>query len=245
MKSMLMVGDDVPQVRTAIQTFASLLKQDHIAIKTVFIPLGSGASTVAADIQGAGGNSVNAWFFAGDQATCASVFGYQMQAGIHPLTMGSECIGAAFKQLTGGSYTPNGLIFPDFGWSVFLPHERPLQEAINAQIEKAVPNDPQPDSASLGFTQTLNMIRAMNAAGNNLSTQGIATAIRNLKAPVADNIGQLDCGGFSYLPTICGNEVGLLQSTSKGYVRLSPTAQIPAIKVWSFQSLRSAYKYRR
>jgi hypothetical protein len=233
-KSMLLIGDNVPAVKTAIESFSAELKQDKITTKTVFINPGSGASTVASDIEGARGNSINTWFVASDQATCAAIFSYQMQARIHPLTMGSECIGPAFKQLTGGSDTPTGLIFPDYGWNVFLPQEHPLQEVINAQIAKALPNDPQPDSAAFGYTEVLNMIRAMNAAGGNLSTQGIAAAIRGMKAPIAGNMGSIDCGALSYLPTVCGNEVGLVQATGKGYVRLSPTAQIPVLKVWNF-----------
>lgn len=230
-KSMLLIGDDNPAVKLGIQAFAGELAQYHIATKTAFIVPGSGASAVASDIQGAGGNTINTWFIFADGATCASIFGYQQSAGIHPLTMGQECIGAAFKPLTGGNYAPNGLIFNDFGWDVFLPAEHPLQQAIDAEVAKAIPGDPDPDSTSIAFTDVLNMIRAMNTAGGNLTAQGIGTAIRTMKSPIAGTLGGLDCGGNAFFPTICGNQVGLVQVKGNGFVRLAPSALIPAFTV--------------
>jgi branched-chain amino acid transport system substrate-binding protein len=230
-KSLLMIGDDNPAVHLAVQAFAGTLAQDHIATKSAFIKAGSGASTVAADIQGAGGNSISTWFIFADQVTCASIFAYQQTAGIHPLTMGQDCIGAAFKPLTGGSYAPSGLIFNDFGWNVFLPQEHQLQQVMNAEVAKALPNNPSPDAAATAFTDVLNMIRAMNAAGGNLTTQGIANAIRTMQAPIAGTLGSLDCGGNPFFPTICGNQVGLVQARGKSFVRLAPSAQMPAFTV--------------
>jgi branched-chain amino acid transport system substrate-binding protein len=230
-KSMLLIGDDNPAVKLGIQEFAGELAQYHIATKTAYIVAGSGASTVASDIQGAGGNTINTWFIFADEATCASIFGYQQTAGIHPLTMGQECIGAEFKPLTGGNYAPNGLIFNDFGWNVFLPGEHPLQQVIDAEVAKAIPNNPDPDTASTSFTDVLNMVRAMNAAGGNPTTQGIATAIRAMKAPIAGTLGGLDCGTNPFFPTICGNQVGLVQAKGKGFARLAPSALIPAFTV--------------
>ena len=234
-KNMLLIGEDDPAVRNSFTTFAKILSAYHVTTKSVFIAPGSGNSTIAADIQAAGGANYASWFISSDEPTCAGVFAYQSQAGLHPVTLGEECTGAVFQSISGRD-TPDNLIFPDLGWNVFLPTEHPVQEFINKQIVAAIPNDTDPYSSAIGYTNVLNMVRAMNAAGGNLSTAGIAGAIRNLKTPIAGNLGGYDCGAVAGFPTICGNEVGLIKSSSTGYTRLSPSSSVPALQVWQFKA---------
>jgi branched-chain amino acid transport system substrate-binding protein len=233
-KNMLLIGEQDPAVVNSFKTFAAILAQYKVTTKSVFIQPGSGDSTVAADIQAAGGANYQSWFISSDEPTCAGVFAYQSQAGLHPVTLGEECTGAVFQRISGRD-TPDNLIFPDLGWNVFLPTEHPVQELINKQIAASIPNDSDPYSAAIGYTNVLNMIRAMNAAGGNLTTQGIATAIKGLKTPIAGNLGGYNCGAVPNFPTICGNEVGLIKSSAAGYTRISPSSAVPALQVWQFK----------
>lgn len=234
-KKMLLIGEDDPAVRTGFTSFAQLLTADSVQSKSVFIKPGAGASQVAASIQGAGGNSYDGWFVSSDESICANLFQYAQQAGITPLITGSECNGALFKA-QGGSYAPKGLVFADLGWNVFLPQETPQQNAINYAMAAGVPAGNDPYSEAIAYYNVLNMVRAMNAAGTNLTTQGIATAIRGLKTPILGNLGNFDCGAVANFPTICGDAVGLVKSTGTGYVRVSPTASVPQLQVWQFKS---------
>jgi len=234
-KKMLLIGEDDPAVRIGFTSFAKLLTADGVQSKSVFIKPGAGASQVAADIQGASGNSYGGWFVSSDESVCANVFQYAQQAGITPLITGQECNGALFKAQD-GSYAPKGLVFPDLGWNVFLPQETPQQNAINYAMAAGVPAGNDPYSEAIAYYNVLNMVRAMNAAGTNLTTQGVATAIRGLKTPILGNLGNFDCGAVAGFPTICGDAVGLVKSTGTGYVRVSPTASVPQLQVWRFKS---------
>jgi ABC-type branched-subunit amino acid transport system substrate-binding protein len=234
-KKMLLIGEDDPAVRTGFTSFAAQLTADGVQSKSVFITPGAGASQVAADLQGAGASSDDGWFISSDEETCSNIFQYAQQAGAPSLIMGQECNGALFKS-EDGSYAPKGLIFADLGWNVFLPQESTLQNAINYAMVAGVPSGNDPYSEAIAYYNVLNTVRAMNAAGSGLSTQGIATAIRNLKTPILGNLGNYDCGGVAGFPTICGNAVGLVKYTGTGYVRISPTSSVPLLKVWQFQS---------
>jgi branched-chain amino acid transport system substrate-binding protein len=232
-KNMLLIGEDDPAVRNSFGTFAKVLAAYQVKTKSVFIAPGSGNSTVAADLQAVGAANFGGWLISSDEPTCAAIFAYQSQAGLNPITTGQACTGAVFRPISGRD-TPTNLIFPDLGWNVFLPTEHPVQEAVNKQIA-IIPGDNDAFSAAIGYINVLNMVRAMNSAGTDLSTKGIATAIRGLKTPVAGNLGGYDCGAVPGFPTICGNEVGLIKSSSTGYSRLSPSSAVPALQVWQFQ----------
>jgi branched-chain amino acid transport system substrate-binding protein len=234
-KKMLLIGENDPAVRIGFTSFAKLLTADGVQSKSVFITPGAGASQVAADIQGASGNSYDGWFISSDEQVCANVFQYAQQAGATPLIIGQECNGALFKAQD-GSYAPKGLIFSDLGWNIFLPQETSLQNAINYAIVAGLPTGNDPYSENIVYDMVLNTVRAMTVASGDLSTQGIATAIRGLKTPVVGNLGDYNCGAVAGYPTICGDGIGLVKSTGTGYERVSPTSAVPLLKVWQFQS---------
>ena len=235
-KTMLLVGDNDPAVKAGITAFQGELSQFHITTKAAFINVGSGASQVAADIQGTGAANSDAWFMLTDEGTCASVYSYLKSTGLHPLIMGAECAGADFKPLTGGNYAATGLLTSSTGADIWLPTETPLMNAIYNEMNRAIPNVAAPDSASGGYITMFNLFRAMNAAGTNQTAQGIATAVRGLKAPILGNIGSINCGAVPNFSTICGAYSGLIQNHGATWTCLSPTAQIPAIQVWQFKS---------
>lgn len=234
-KKMLLIGENDPAVRIGFTTFAGMFAADGVKTKSIFITPGAGASQVAAAIQGAGGNSYDGWFVASDEQMCANIVQYGQQAGVTPLIIGSQCNGAIFKAQD-GSYAPKGLVFPDLGWNIFLPQETQLQDAINDAIVAGLPSGNDPASENIVYDMVLNTVRAMTAAGGDLSTQGIATAIRGLTTPVVGNLGDYHCGAVAGFPTICGDGIGLLKYDGTGYVRLSPTSAVPMLKVWQFKA---------
>ena len=234
-KTMTLIGINVPAVRTGITSFENELAAFHITTKATYINPGAGASEVASEIQIAGGATSDAWFILSDINTCINIMTYKQSAGLHPLIMGAQCTGAAMKPLTGGAFAPNGLITVDNGWSYFLPQEHQLQQLANNQVN-TIPNDPSPDGAATGWLTAMNLFRAMNATATDLSTQSISNAIKGLQPPIAGNIGPINCGAVANFPTACGNMQGLIQARGSSWVRLSPTSQIPAFQVWQFQS---------
>jgi hypothetical protein len=160
---------------------------------------------------------------------------YKKQANLHPIIIGAECVGAPMKAIN-GAYAPDGLISSDYGVTFWLPSENPIEQVVDQQVAVASPNDTSPDSIALGFEQTLNLVRAMNSATDDSSSQSIATAIRTMPTPILDNIGSSNCGAAPLFVTICGNQVGLIQAKGNGWVRLSPTSQLPAFTVWQFKT---------
>ena len=235
-KSILFIGDNVPAAKTGIQSFQGQLAQYHIPTKAVYVDPSAGAAQVASNIQSAGGASADVWFMLSDLNMCVNAMSYKFSAGLHPVVMGAQCIGSAMKAITGGAYAPDGLIETNTGETYWLPQESPIQQVINTTIDRAVPNDPSPDAVSLAFQQILNLIRAMNAATDEQSSQSIATAIRNLAPPIIDNLGPIRCGAVPLFATLCGQQIGLIEAKGKSWVRLSPTAQVPVFTVWQFKA---------
>jgi branched-chain amino acid transport system substrate-binding protein len=239
-KNILFVADKDPATTLAIQTFEGQLKQYNIPTKAIYLTPGAGEAQDAAQIQGGGGNTASVWFFLTDIDTCVNAIQYAQQANVSPVLIGAECIGSAMKPVT-GAYAPKGLVQDFFGASYWLPEASgslaPVQELINAVINQKQPNPVSPDSISLGFEQTLNLIKAMNAATDDTSTQAISTAIKGLQAPVLDNIGTLSCGNVPTFVTLCGNQVGLIETQGNDkWTLLSPTNSLPVYTVWNFKS---------
>lgn len=81
---------------------------------------------------------------------------------------------------------------------------------IDAVIQKKQPNDVSPESVSLAFEQTLNLIEAMNSAAEDGSSASVATAIRAMQVPLFDDIDSLSCGHVPLYVTLCGGQVGLM-----------------------------------
>jgi hypothetical protein len=160
---------------------------------------------------------------------------YAKQAHLHPLLAGAECVGKPM-QAVNGAYAPDGLISSDYGLTYWIPSENPIGEVIDQQVDQVSPNDPAPDSIALGFAQSLNLFRALNSASDVNSVQSIATALTSMPSPILDNIGSSSCGNAPLFVTICGNQVGLIQAKGSSWVRLSPTAQLPAFTVWQFKT---------
>jgi len=234
-KKMLLLSLNDPNARAGVAEFAGALKSDGVATKSVFITPGAGASQVAADIQGAGGSGYDGWYISSDEQTCVNIVQYATQSGLKPLIVGEQCNGPIFKSTT-GNYAPKDVVFPDLDWSVWLPQESQLQDAINYAASEEIPNGTDPESEAIGFYNVLDAVRAMNTTPTSLTTDSIASAIRGLKAPILGNGGGFDCGGMSALPTICGDSVGMVEFNGTKYVRLAPTSSVPLFKIWTFQS---------
>lgn len=234
-KKILFIADTAPAAKAGIQTFQGQLKQYNIPTSAVYLTAGAGAAQDAAQVQGAGGNSADVWFMLTDLNTCLNAMLYKKQANLHPLLAGAECVGKPMQAIDGG-YAPDGLISSDFGITFWLPSENPIGEVVDQQVALVSPNDPAPDSIALGFEQSLNLFRALNAASDVTSVPAIATAISTMPTPILDNIGSISCGNSPLFVTICGNQVGLIQSKGSSWVRLSPTSQLPAFTVWQFKT---------
>lgn len=233
-KKMLLIGEDDPAVRQGYAGLAKELQGYGVQTKAVYTEPGAGASQIAADLQAVDATSYDGWFNSSDEQTCANVYAYAQQAGMPKLLTGSECNGSLFKAQY-GSWSPKDLVFPDLGWNVFLPNETPQQDAINYAISEGVPTGNDPYSEGIAFYTVLDTVRAMNAAGSNQTTAGIAAAIRGLKAPILGNVGSgFDCGAVANYPTICGDAIGLIEYTGTSYARISPTKAVPQLQVWQF-----------
>ena len=234
-KKILFIADSAPAAKVGIETFQGQLKQYNIPTSAVYLQPGAGAAQDAAQVQGGGGNTADAWFMLTDVNTCLNAMLYKKQANLHPIVIGAECVGAPMKAIN-GAFAPDGLISSDYGVTYWIPSENPIEEVIVQQVAAASPNDAAPDSLALSFEQSLNLIRALNSASDDTSVQSIATAIRTMPAPILDNIGSSNCGNVPLFVTICGNQVGLIQAKGSTWVRLSPTSQLPAFTVWQFKT---------
>jgi hypothetical protein len=231
----LFIADTAPAAKAGIETFQGQLKQYNIPTSAVYLLPGAGAAQDAAQVQGGGGNTADVWFMLTDLNTCLNAMLYAKQAHLHPLLAGAECVGKPM-QAVNGAYAPDGLISSDYGLTYWIPSENPIGEVIDQQVDQVSPNDPAPDSIALGFAQSLNLFRALNSASDVNSVQSIATALTSMPSPILDNIGSSSCGNAPLFVTICGNQVGLIQAKGSSWVRLSPTAQLPAFTVWQFKT---------
>ena len=234
-KKILFIADSAPAAKAGIETFQGQLKQYNIPTAAVYLQPGAGAAQDAAQVQGAGGSTSDVWFMLTDINTCLNAMLYKKQANLHPLLAGAECVGKPMQAIDGG-YAPDGLISSDFGVSFWLPSESPIEQVVVQQVFLASPNDPAPDSIALGFEQSLNLFRALNAASDVTSVPAIAKAISTMPTPILDNIGSISCGNAPLFVTICGKQVGLIQSKGNSWVRLSPTSSLPAFTVWQFKT---------
>jgi hypothetical protein len=230
-KNALVLTIKTPAVTNFLKQIATTFDAVGIKQSVVQVPPTAAGPQVASAIQAQGGGSQDLWIVNGTSDLCVAAYKYQVANKLSPLTVDTGgCFGQAMKAAA-GKFEPNNWTIATTGASIVLPDKFYKFEQQVFGAKNANPPNPLPDAHA--FLSILNTVRAMNSVADGASVSTIAGAMRNLKEPIADNIGPLACGSVSFAPPICGTEIGIVKSTSSGYQQLVPSDQYPSIKAFT------------